>query len=128
MLAGESREAPLDLVEREGVVAEQRFHIAQKGRCGLDALAVVLLRRCLPVADEPVVLDLDEDGVHGLVGRAGDRERLAQRERHCPVGQPHAGYTKPPRACSSGDRACASGAQGRRFDSCQAHFVLPARR
>src|SRR3954451_12942350 len=28
----------------------------------------------------------------------------------------------PPRACSSGDRACASGAQGRRFDSYQAHF------
>ena len=26
-----------------------------------------------------------------------------------------------PRACSSGDRACASGAQGRRFDSYQAH-------
>src|SRR5436853_5265732 len=32
-------------------------------------------------------------------------------------------YTKSLRACSSGDRACASGAQGRRFDSCQAHPV-----
>ena len=32
-----------------------------------------------------------------------------------------------PRACSSGDRARASGARGRRFDSCQAHTPLLTR-
>jgi hypothetical protein len=32
------------------------------------------------------------------------------------------------RACSSGDRACASGAQGRRFDSYQAHFSISRKR
>ena len=91
MLAGEGRKPLLDLVEGERIVAEQRLRLRQKGRRRLDALPVVLLRRGLPVPDEAFVVDLDEHRIHGLVGRARDGERLAERERHRPVGQLHEG-------------------------------------
>ncbi len=97
VLAGEGCEPLLDLVEGERVVAEQGLGLRQKSRRRLDALPVVLLRRGLPVPDEAVVLDLDEHRIHGLVGRARDGERLAERERHRPVGQLHGGTLSPTR-------------------------------
>ena len=90
---------------RRGRTGRRRAGPAASSRnaeADVDALPVVLLRRGLPVADDAVVLDLDEHRVHGLVGRAGDRERLAQRERHRPVGQLHGGYTKPPAPVAQG--------------------------
>ena len=39
-----------------------------------------------------------------------------------------AGYTDPPRARSSGDRALPCGGRGRRFESCRAHRKAPASR
>ena len=58
---------------------------------------------------------------------ARDHERLGELERHDPGGQLHAAYTRTSasRARSSGDRALASGARGRRFESCRAH-ALPS--
>ena len=68
------------------------------------------------------MLDLDPEDVLLDGGLPGDGERLGELERRAAVGQLHPGYTKPLRACSSGDRARASGARGRRFDSYQAHL------
>ena len=64
----------------------------------------------------------------------GVRESTFDRLRFCFLGKDEAkppsaaALTEPsPSACSSGDRARASGARGRRFDSCQAH-LRPFRR
>ena len=135
-----AREPAVDLVERPGIVAERvrvRLHVGERRSGGL---LVPLDRRRLAVADDVAVAELDLDDL-GPVGRlARDPEGLGEREPDdaCRDVHPHTLNTRqrpatprgtswnprvdwPARACSSGDRACASGAQGRRFESFQAH-------
>src|ERR671923_340379 len=57
-------------------------------------------------------------------GSGGFSVRRYARRRSTAETNATRGYTGPSGACSSGDRARASGARGRRFDSCQAHSPL----
>src|ERR1700730_2289441 len=112
----------LDRIERKRIVAEQVGVLLDVRECGLCTLSVALDRRRLAEARHLAVLHLNEDDLRRVARLARDDEGLGQLQRRDPGGHLHRGYTSRPRACSSGDRACASGAQGRRFDSCQAHF------
>ncbi len=110
-----------DLVERERIVSEKVCVLLDVRERRLGRLVVLRDRGSLSVAGDVAVRHLDLDDVDGVRRAAGDHEGLRELQRGQPGGHFHRGYTSPRRACSSGDRACASGAQGRRFDSCQAH-------
>jgi hypothetical protein len=111
----------LDLVQGEGVVAERVGRLFDVLQRGLRCLAVAVDRRTFTEAGDTVVPELYLHHVGSVVRLARDHERLREVQRGDSGRHVHRGYTRRPRACSSGDRACASGAQGRRFDSCQAH-------
>ena len=90
----------------------------------LDGFVVALHRRRLSVPGHTVVRDRHMNDV-GVVGRiARDHERLGEMETHDAGLDLHRAsvHWRLPRARSSGDRARASGARGRRFESCRAHF------
>ncbi len=119
-LARAWRRRVLDRLERERVVAERVVRVVEERRQPTRRT-----RRSAPVARLAVARrrrrarSRRHDAPRSVVSVRSRTARGAQR--HCPVGQLHGGRLRLLRACSSGDRACASGAQGRRFDSCQAH-------
>src|SRR5579872_2581600 len=116
-----AREPVEDVVERERVVAERvgvRLEVRVRR---LRRLVVALDRRRLAVSGDPVVRDVDLHDLRLVRRLARDRERLREAQRHDPGAQIHGSTLKPASARSSGDRARASGARGRRFDSCRAH-------
>ena len=103
--------------ERVGVLLDVRER-------GLRRLVVPRDRRRLTEAGDAGMTQLNDERLCRVARLARDDERLRELERHDPRRDLHGGEaTLPllPRACSSGDRARASGARGRRFDSCQAH-------
>src|SRR5206468_11413196 len=68
------------------------------------SLAVALDRRALPEARDAVVRDLHLDHLCRVLRLARDHERLRKVERRDAGRDVHRGYTRRPRACSSGDR------------------------
>src|SRR6266516_215724 len=115
------RQSLRDCLERKRIVAEHVAVLLDVRERGLRALAVALDWSRLAEPRDLAVPYLHEYNIGRVARLARDDERLGELERRDPGGYLHRGYTSHPRACSSGDRACASGAQGRRFDSCQAH-------
>src|SRR4029077_1105014 len=117
------RQLLVELVQRKRVVTQ--LDVLEPLECGLRRLRVPLDRRRLSVSRRSVVRDRDLHHL-GLVLRAArDRERLGEAEGRLLSRQFHGDYTTEPRARSSGDRAFASGAKGRWFDSSRAHWSKP---
>src|SRR5207248_4685258 len=117
------RKACHDLVESEGIVAQRRGVLLEVLERGGRGLVVAVDRSRLAESALAAVAELDLDDLGLVLSAARDHERLGEPQGHDPGGDVHAGTLGPPRARSSGDRARASGARGRRFDSCRAHFT-----
>ena len=83
------RQPALDLLEREGVVAELRCRRLEVPERGLARLAVALDRRPLAEAAEAVVVELDLDDVLLVARLARDHKRLRESQGDDPCGQLH---------------------------------------
>jgi hypothetical protein len=89
-LAGMLREALRDLLEREGIVAEEPGSLVQESRRGFGRLAVMVDGGRLAVTDMVACAELDPEDVDVGGRLAGDREGLGKTQRHLSVAQLHA--------------------------------------
>ena len=86
------RQARLDLVERERIVAEHLGVLVQIRQSRLRALVVARDRRRLTEARMPLVPQLDLDDLGLVLGAARDHERLRQAQRRDASLELHAAY------------------------------------
>ena len=115
------RQPPHHLVERERVVAEVAGDALDVRERRLGRLVVAVDRRRLPEARRRRSCRISTSTTSAVScdPRAIVNVSASSRETIRALSSTRVHYD--PRACSSGDRARASGARGRRFDSCQAH-------
>ena len=123
---------PLDhLLERERVVAEQRRRAPRRTRSA-DSRRLVVARRSAAASPKPETPECrsstTSDSAVSLDSREMTNVSASSSVTIRAETSTGAEATLPlalPGARSSGDRARASGARGRRFDSCLAHYREP---
>ncbi len=118
-----SGQALHDLLDRERVVAERVRMLFDVCERRLRRFVVAVDRGRLAEAVDAAARQRELHDLLFVAGAARDHECLGELQGQDPRLGLHAGEATLALPCarSSGDRARASGARGRRFDSCRAH-------